>query len=114
MGGLHSFTAIWTTSRFRDRNPTLYKAFVAALKEATDIVNKDKRAAAAYWLEDSKSKMSLDAATKIVADQQVTWTMVPENTMKYADFMAEVGRLKPKPAAWTDYFFPEIHGEKGS
>jgi NitT/TauT family transport system substrate-binding protein len=40
--------------------------------------------------------------------------MVPENTMKFADFMASVGTLKNKPASWKDYFFPEIHGEKGS
>ena len=28
--------------------------------------------------------------------------------------MAEVGTLKAKPESWKDYFFPEIHGEKGS
>ena len=27
--------------------------------------------------------------------------------MKFADFMASVGRLKEKPASWKDYFFPE-------
>jgi NitT/TauT family transport system substrate-binding protein len=51
---------------------------------------------------------------KIVAGPQVRWTMTPENTMKYADFMAEVGTLKTKPESWKDYFFPEIHDEKGS
>jgi hypothetical protein len=28
--------------------------------------------------------------------------------------MAEVGTLKTKAESWTDYFFPEIHDEKGS
>jgi ABC-type nitrate/sulfonate/bicarbonate transport system substrate-binding protein len=114
MGGSHTFTAIWTSAKFRDSNPVLYKAFVAALKEATGIVAKDPRAAAALWIEDSQSKLPLDTADKIVSGPQVHWTMVPENTMKYADFMASVGRLKEKPASWKDYFFPEIHGEKGS
>ncbi len=114
MGGPHTFTAVWTSARFRDRNPVLYKTFLAALKEATDIANKDKRAAAAYWIEDSQSKLPLDKATQIVSGSQVRWTMVPENTMKYAEFMVSVGRLKVKPTAWTDYFFAEIHGEKGS
>ena len=114
MGGSHTFTAIWTSAKFRDSNPVLYKAFVAALKEATEIVNKDKRAAAALWIEDSKSKLPLDTAAKIVSGAQVHWTMVPENTMKFADFMAGVGRLKAKPASWKDYFFPEIYDVNGS
>ena len=114
MGGSHTFTAVWAPAKFRESNPALYKALVAALKEATDIVNKDKKAAAALWIEDSKSKLSPDMVGKIVTGSQVRWTMTPENTMKYADFMAEVGTLKAKPASWKDYFFPEIHDEKGS
>ena len=114
MGGSHTFTAIWTSAKFRDANPQLYKAFVAALKEATEIFAKNPRAAAALWIEDSQSKLPLDTADKIVSGPQVHWTMVPENTMKYAEFMASVGRLKAKPDSWKDYFFPEVHGEKGS
>jgi NitT/TauT family transport system substrate-binding protein len=114
MGGSHTFTAIWTSAKFRDSNPALYKAFVAALKEATEIVARDPRAAAALWIEDSQSKLPLDTAGKIVSGPQVHWTMVPENTMKFAEFMASVGRLKATPESWKDYFFPEIHGEKGS
>ena len=114
MGGSHTFTAVWAPAKFRDSNPALYKALVAALKEATDIVNKDKKTAAALWIEDSKSKLSPDMVGKIVTGPQVRWTMIPENTMKYADFMAEVGTLKAKPESWKDYFFPEIHDEKGS
>ncbi len=60
MGGSHSFTVAWTSAKFRDKNPVLYKALIAALKEATDIVNKDKKAASALWIEDSKSKLPLD------------------------------------------------------
>ncbi|HKS86292.1 MAG TPA: ABC transporter substrate-binding protein [Pseudolabrys sp.] len=114
MGGSHTFTAAWTSAKFRDGNPVLYKALVAALKEATDIVNKDRKAAAALWIEDSKSKLSIDMVGKIVAGPQVHWTMTPENTMKYADFMSSVGTLKNKPAVWKDYFFPEIYDQKGS
>ena len=114
MGGPHTFTAIWTSKKFRDESPKMYKAFVEALKEATDLVNADKRKAAGYWIEDSKSKLPLDKATEIVSGAQVHWTMVPENTMKYADFMSSVGRLKAKPESWKDYFFPEAQGMKGS
>ena len=57
MGGSHTFTAVWAPAKFREGNPVLYKALVAALKEATETVNKDKKAAAALWIEDSKSKL---------------------------------------------------------
>jgi len=45
VAGAHSFSLCWTSARFRDRNPVLYKALMAALQEATEIVNADKRAA---------------------------------------------------------------------
>src|SRR5215813_9960450 len=97
MDGPHTFTVAWTSSKFRDGNPVLYKALMAALEEATDMVNKDKRAAAALWIEDSKSKLALDFVDGIVSAPQVRWTMAPESTMKFAKFMASVGTLKPAP-----------------
>ena len=114
MGGSHSFTVAWTSAKFRDKNPVLYKALIAALKEATDIVNKDKKAASALWIEDSKSKLPLDMVTKIVDGPQVRWTLTPEATIKFADFMESVGTLKVKAASWKDYFFPDIYDLKGS
>jgi ABC-type nitrate/sulfonate/bicarbonate transport system substrate-binding protein len=114
MGGSHTFTAIWTSKKFRDANPILYKGFLAALKEATDYVEHNPKQAAEFWVEDSKSKLPLDTAAKIVGGKQVHWTMVPENTMKYADFMSSVGRIKVKAESWKDYFFPDIYDLKGS
>lgn len=114
MDGPHSFTVAWTTAKFRDKNPVLYKALVAALNEATDIVNKDKAAAGKLWIDDSRSKLAPDMVAKIVAGPQVKWTTTPEATMKYADFMTTVGSIKVKPASWKDFFFPEIYDLKGS
>jgi NitT/TauT family transport system substrate-binding protein len=114
MGGPHSFTVAWTSARFREQNPVLYKALIAAMQEATDIVNKDKRAAAELWIADSHSKLAPEFVEKIVAGPQVRWTMVPENTMTFARFMTTTGMLKAPPASWRDYFFPEIHGADGS
>jgi NitT/TauT family transport system substrate-binding protein len=114
LGGSHTFTAIWCSKKFREGNPKMYEAFLAALKEATDILNKDKQKGANYWIEDSKSKLSPELVGKIVSGPQVHWTMVPENTMKFATFMASVGRLKEKPTSWKDYFFPEAYGMNGS
>jgi len=114
LDGPHTCTVAWTSARFRDRNPALYKALFAALQEATDLVNKDRRAAGALWISDSKSKLALDFVDRVVSGQQVRWTMAPENTMKFARFMASTGTLRAAPASWRDYFFPEIHGADGS
>jgi len=114
MDGPHSFTVAWTSARFRERNPVLYKALIAAMTEATDIVNHDRRAAAALWIADSQSKLPLDFVDKVVSGPQVRWTMVPENTMKFARFMQTTGMLKTAPASWRDYFFPEAHALDGS
>jgi NitT/TauT family transport system substrate-binding protein len=114
LGGSTSFTVAWTSRAFHDRNPVLYRALIDALAEATEILNADKRAAAALWIEDSKSKLPLDMVAKIIAGPQVTWTLTPEHTMRYADFMADVGSIKTRPESWKDLFFPEIHDFPGS
>jgi NitT/TauT family transport system substrate-binding protein len=114
LGGSHIFTLAWTTARFRERNPILYKALIAALKEATDAVNKDPQAAASLWIKDANSKLPLDMVMKILAGPQVRWTMVPENAMKFATFMHSVGTLREAPSSWTDLFFPEIQDLGGS
>ena len=114
LGGSHSFTVAWASRKFHDENPKLYKAIIDALAEATEILNADKRAAAALWIEDSHSKLPLDMVAGILAGPQVKWTMTPEHTMKFADFMYEVGTIKVKPNSWKDMFFPEIADLPGS
>ena len=114
MDGPGTFTVAWTTSRFREKNPALYTALVAALKEATEIVDKDRQRAARYWIEDVRSKLPLEKVTAVVSGPQVRWTMTPEHTMKFAEFMAKVGSLKEAPKSWKDIFFPEIHDLDGS
>jgi len=114
MDGPHTFTVAWTSARFHNKNPVLYKALIAALKEATDIVDKDRKKAAGYWIEDVKSKLPLDKVTAVISGPQVHWTMAPLNTMKFATFMHSVGSIKEAPKSWKDMFFPEVHELSGS
>jgi len=113
-GGPHTFTVAWTSSQFRDKNPALYKALIAAFTEATEMLNKDVREASQLWIDNVKSKLTVEKVAEIAAGKQVKWTMVPENTLKYAEFMHAVGTIKVKPADWKELFFPEIHGLPGS
>jgi NitT/TauT family transport system substrate-binding protein len=113
-GGPHTFTVAWTSSQFRDKNPQLYKALVKAFAEATDMLNKDVKSAAQYWADDVKSTLPVEKVAAIASGPQVKWTMTPQNTMKFAEFMHSVGTIKEKPADWKELFFPEIHDLSGS
>jgi len=113
-GGPHTFTVAWTTSQFHDKSPALYKALVAAFEEATQMLNKDVKEASQAWIDNVKSKLTVEKVAEIASGPQVKWTMAPEYTVKYAEFMHSVGSIKAMPASWKDLFFPEIHGLPGS
>ena len=113
-GSPHSLTVGWTTSEFRNKNPTIYKALVAALREATDRVNADLKTASQYWIDANKAKIPLEKVVAVAGNAPARWTMVPENTVKFVEFMHTVGTIKEKTADWKDLFFPEIHDLPGN
>lgn len=51
LGGPATAVVVTASGKFRETNPKAYKAFLDGLSEAIDIINKDKRAAAALYLE---------------------------------------------------------------
>jgi NitT/TauT family transport system substrate-binding protein len=114
LGGPATFNVVWTTSKFRDENPKVYGAFVAALDEATATINRDKRAAAAMYLRISKDKTSLDNILGMLNDPEIVYTTTPQNVMKYVAFMLKTGAIKAKPDSWKDLFFPNLHAAHGS
>jgi NitT/TauT family transport system substrate-binding protein len=114
VGGPHTFTVIWASGRFREKNPRTYKAFLAAFQEATDEINKDKQAAADNYIKWQKYKGPRELVLKILEDPLVKFTTTPSKITTYADFMHEIGAVKVKPASWKDMFFPEVHDLPGS
>ena len=114
LGGPATFNLVWTTSEYRNSNPKTYNAVVAAIEEAINFINKDKRAAAQIYVEMSKSKQSVDEFLKMLNDPLIQYTITPLNTMKYADFMYKVGSIKVKPSNWKDMFFPNVQTLPGS
>ncbi|HBK07128.1 MAG TPA: nitrate ABC transporter substrate-binding protein [Acetobacteraceae bacterium] len=113
-GGPNTFTTAYMSTKFRTKNPVLFKAIYAALKEATEKVNADPETAARYWIEDGESKLSLDFVKSVATAPGTTWTMAPQGTEAVAAFMHEIGSIKVKPASWKDYFFPEAYDLNGS
>jgi len=114
MGGPHTFTMVYATSTFHDANPKTFQAFLAAIKEAIAIINRDKNGVARIYLEMTNSKEAVADIVAILDDPLVQFTMTPVGTMKFADFMYRIEALKNKPNSWQDYFFEEIQNLPGS
>lgn len=114
LGGPATFNVIWTTSKFREENPKVYAAFLKAFEEAVAEINRDKSAAADNYIKWAKFKGSKDLLMKILNDPDVAFTMTPNNTTKYSDFLYKIGTIKVKPESWKDMFFPEVHNLRGS
>src|SRR4029077_6162384 len=51
LGGPATALVLTASAKFRDGNPKAFRAVYEALSEAIDIINKDKRAAAKFYLE---------------------------------------------------------------
>lgn len=113
-GGPHTLNVIWTTKKFHDENPKTYAAFLAAYREANDILNRDKRAAAELYVRVTKEKTTVDAIYKMLIDPEIRFTMTPEKVFDWAKFMFRANRVKVGPTSWKDIFFPEIHNLAGS
>jgi NitT/TauT family transport system substrate-binding protein len=114
LGGRASALVIITTTKFHDANPKVYKAFLAAQKEAIETINRDKRAAAKAYLEIANDRKStLEEIFGVINDKDYAYTLSPEKVFKTAVFMGKVGTIKDPPAKWQDMFFPDIHDLPG-
>jgi NitT/TauT family transport system substrate-binding protein len=114
MGGSTTFTMLSTTSKFREQSPKVYDAVMKALDEAIDIILTDKDDASQLLLSTTERGFSAEELAEVVKDPSVKFTTIPENVMKYAEFMHSTGSIKIRPASWKDMFFPEIHESPGS
>ena len=115
MGGATTFTMLSTTARYREANPVAYAAVIAALEEANELIRSDPRAAAEIlFAAESAAGFAVDELVEVLRDPDIRFTTTPENTVKYAEFMQEIGSIENRPQSWRDLFFPEIHGVAGS
>jgi NitT/TauT family transport system substrate-binding protein len=115
MEGSTTFTMLYMMSEFREKNPKSTAAILAALEEANAMINADKRAAAEVFLDSvGRRGWTLEEIVEVLNDPDNKFTTTPENVMKYANFMADVGTLKTRPASWKELFFPEIHNKPGN
>jgi len=114
VGGPLTSNIVYATSKFRNDNPQTYTVFLAALKQAVAWINADKAAAADTYIRVEKSKLDPKLIRGIVESPDVSYTLSPERTFVFAEFLARTGGVKAKAQTWKDYFFPDIHDLPGS
>ena len=114
LGARSSYMVAYATEKFRADNPRAYGAFVAALRQSLDIINKDPRGAASDYLDVAKDPIGLDELTELVTDPGSKFAMTPDHVTAFADFMLKLGLTKTRPESWKDLFFPEVHDQPGS
>jgi len=107
-----NFNVVATSSKFHSANPKAYKAYMAAMKEATEIINKDKRAAAETYVRVTKDKSGVDAILKIMTapGNEYNFNKTPDGDMRIVEFMHKIGSIKVKAESFNDLLFPTPAG----
>lgn len=114
LGGPSSATVLYTTAKFRDENPKTYRAFVAALADAAQLISAKPELAADIYIRVNDSKIDRNLLLKILRDPQVQFRTAPQNTLGLAQFMYRVGAIRNEPKTWRDYFFDDPATAGGS
>jgi len=114
LGGPISFNLISASAKFVNDNPKAVGAYLAAMQEATDIINRDKRAAAELYIRITRDKSGVDEILRIMTDPGNEYTLVPKGNMAMVEFMFKINSIKVKPESWKDLFFPIAHNQPGS
>jgi len=111
--GPATFNVAWAKASFRTKNPTVYKAFIAALEQADALIAAHPEQAAKISVTEEPG-VAEPLALSIITDPNSKFTTTPLSVGKYADFLYRTGAIKAKAESWRDLFFPDIHQQAGS
>jgi NitT/TauT family transport system substrate-binding protein len=115
IAGPHSAAILVTTAQFHTANPVFCGAILSALQSADDFIKKSPGAAAEIFSAMVKDQdIPLEDLTDMIGDPDLAYTASPVGSMRIADFMVKIGRLKRRPAKWQDWFLPEARDLPGS
>lgn len=105
---------LYTTQKFHDQNPKLFKVVMDSLQEAVDYINANKRKATEEYLQTTKEKTTVGELMEVISASDSKFTLTPSSVYTFASFMHKVGTMKNLPPSWKDFFFSEIHNLPGS
>ncbi|MBI3455220.1 MAG: ABC transporter substrate-binding protein [Candidatus Rokubacteria bacterium] len=113
-GGPHTFNLVWANEKWARANPGLVRAFVDALKEATDFTTEKPAEAAKLYVASEKAKSTPEEILGIMKQEGLRYSMTPRGLIKFAAFMQKIGMIKSVPGSWKDYAFEHLHGLPGN
>ena len=114
VGGPHTFNLTWASEKWVKANPGLARAFVDALREATDFVNEKPAEAARIYVQSEKARSTPEEILAILREPGVRYSTTPTGLVKFAGFMRKIGMVKTVRPSWTDYAVESLHGGSGS
>jgi NitT/TauT family transport system substrate-binding protein len=115
IAGAHTAAVLVGNLRFSAANPELCKAVLAALQQAGDLIEKNPGTAAEIFAAMDKSQdLPLEELSDMIGDPDLVYSAAPAGTMRIADFMHRIGRLKRRPADWREFFFSQSRDLRGS
>jgi NitT/TauT family transport system substrate-binding protein len=103
-----------TQLQFAQANPGLMQAFLAAQEEANAFIHASHEQAAAAYTRVSQMKTPHDEIMQVLDDPENEYSVVPNGSLAYAQFLAQTGTLKNRPGAWTELFLPNLKDRQGS
>lgn len=114
MGGTTTFAMMVATEKFQRENPKVVLAVASGLEEAQQAIEKDKKMAVEVLLEAVGRGWDEQELRAVLDDPDIKFPLTPYNVKAYADFMADIGSIKNRPASWKDIFFEHVHSRPGS
>jgi NitT/TauT family transport system substrate-binding protein len=113
-GGPVNNAIVFSTVKFRDANPKIMGALMAAMTEAMGMIKNDPKGAIDIYLSQGKERLTAEELVSLLKEPGVIFDVAPVGMQKFASFMAKVGTLKTAPGSWKDFFFAEAHGLPGN
>jgi sulfonate transport system substrate-binding protein len=115
LGGRHSTVAMYNTEAWKNDNPKLYECVWTSFRKAIDWINEDKKRGADLFHSFTKSKLPLaDVEQMLTTPGEMDYTLQPERTMQFAEFLHSIGGIENMPGSWKDYYWENNYDQKGS
>lgn len=105
---------VFTSSKVRNGNPKLTRALIDATAEAVEFIRRNPRRAAEIYAELEKTVLPPAQLEAVITEPANEYSVVPRNTLKFAQFQHRIGTLKLRAESWRDLFFPEAPEGSGS
>lgn len=114
LGAGASTIVTWATKPFVTERPDVAAAFIATVRDANDMIERDPARAASIYKAAMQSSQSVAELEAIIRRPEISFSVTPRNSLAMIDFMYRIGELKSKPADWKELFFANIHDLPGS